>query len=145
MQASGLHAGGGGSTWGRIQMTTTVLIVDDNALLREIARMAIEVEGWEIVAEASNGREAIDVAYELAPDVIVLDQMMPVLDGIRALPKLRRASPHSRIVMWTHTPGVLNAAMRAGASAFVDKSRPLDSLLIAMSLVAPPRDLPESD
>jgi DNA-binding NarL/FixJ family response regulator len=119
-------------------VTTTVLVVDDSAPLRQLVKIALDLSGWLVVAEADNGHEAVAVAYELAPDVIILDQQMPVLDGLSALPRLRRASPSSRIVMWSNDP-IAREGLTAGASAVVDKSQPIDHLLIALALVAPSR------
>jgi two-component system secretion response regulator SsrB len=118
---------------------TTVLVVDDTPSLRHLARMAVELAGWVPVGEAENGREGVRAAYELGPDVIVLDHQMPVLDGLSALPLLRRASPFSRIVIWSSDEDITQAALAAGASAVVDKKGPLDHLLIALALVAPTR------
>lgn len=120
-------------------MSTTVLLVDDTRQLRDLARITLGLEGWDVVAEAEDGREAIRTAYDVAPDVIVLDMRMPRMDGLSALPKLRQASPSSRIVMWSSEPGVAPKALAAGASAVVDKAAPIDHLLLALSLVAPTR------
>jgi DNA-binding NarL/FixJ family response regulator len=121
-------------------MSTTVLLVDDARSLRELARLSLEIAGWVVVAEAGDGKDGVRAAYEVAPDVIVLDQQMPKLDGLTALPLLRRASPCSRIVMWSSDPDVTRAALDAGASAVVDKAAPLDHLMIAIALVAPVRE-----
>jgi chemotaxis response regulator CheB len=121
-------------------VSTTVLLVDDTALMRDLARAELELAGWTVAAEAVNGFEAIHKAYQFAPDVIVLDRQMPVLDGLTALPKIRRASPCSRIVMWSHDVQVSRTALDLGASAFVDKAKPLDHLLIAVALMAPIRE-----
>jgi two-component system response regulator EvgA len=120
-------------------VSTTVLLVDDAPQLRELARIALGMEGWDIIAEAMNGEEAIRLAYEHAPDVIVLDMQMPKLDGISAMPGLRRASPCSRIVMWSNEPEIARPALAAGASAVVDKAAPLEHLMIAVALVAATR------
>jgi DNA-binding NarL/FixJ family response regulator len=121
-------------------MSTTVLLVDDTPSLRALARLALEIEGWEIVGEADDGEAGIQLAYDLAPDVIVLDQHMPGTDGLSALPRLRRASPASRILMWSIDEGFSRRALDAGASATVDKNGPIDHLLVALALLAPSRD-----
>jgi chemotaxis response regulator CheB len=119
---------------------TTVLIADDAASLRVLVRIAVEGAGWVVVGEVENGLDAIHAAYELCPDVIVLDELMPVMGGTEALPKLRRASPCSRIVMWSHHRELPSKALDAGASAVVDKRQSIDHLLIALALVAPSRE-----
>jgi DNA-binding NarL/FixJ family response regulator len=120
-------------------VSTTVLVADDHRSLRDLVRMTVEMAGWAVVGQVENGLQAVHAAYELAPDVIVLDEQMPVLGGMAALPKLRRASPTSRIVMWSHERDIAAEALAAGASAVVDKRQPLEHLLIALALVAPTR------
>jgi two-component system response regulator EvgA len=120
-------------------MSTTVLLVDDTPALRDMARMALEMNGWDIVGEADNGVTAVELAYELAPDVVVLDLHMPELDGLSALPRLRRASPCTRVIMWSNEPSFSPRALDVGASATVDKTGPIEHLLIALSLLAPAR------
>lgn len=115
-----------------------MLLVDDTSSMRDLARAELELAGWTVAAEALNGWEAVHAAYVHAPDVIVLDRQMPVLDGLTALPKIHRASPCSRIVMWSHDDCARDA-LDAGASAFVDKSQPLAHLLVAIALLAPTR------
>jgi DNA-binding NarL/FixJ family response regulator len=119
-------------------VTTTVLVVDDSAPLRRLVRMALDMTDWTVVGEAANGEEGVLAAYELAPDVVILDQQMPVLSGLSALPRLRRASPSSRIIMWSNDP-IAHQGLSLGASAVVDKNQPLDHLLMALALVAPSR------
>ena len=83
-------------------VTRRVLVVDDDADLRFLLRMALDRDGVStVVGEATNGREAIDVAREHQPDVIVLDQMMPLMTGTEAIPGLREAAPAARIVMYS--------------------------------------------
>jgi len=83
-------------------MTRRVLVVDDDADLRMLLKMVLDRDGIsEVVAEAVNGREAIDAAREHQPDVIVLDQSMPVMSGTEAIPSLREVVPSARIVMYS--------------------------------------------
>lgn len=79
-----------------------VLVVDDDPDLRFLLKMALDRDGVSmVIGEATNGREAIDVAREHQPDVIVLDQMMPLMTGTEAIPGLRAAAPTARIVMYS--------------------------------------------
>ena len=119
-------------------MATTVLVVDDSPPLRRLVRLTLDMTDWTVVGEAADGEEAIRAAYELAPDVVILDQQMPVMSGLSALPRLRRASPSSRIIMWSNDP-VAHEGLALGASAVVDKNQPLDHLLVALALIAPSR------
>ena len=83
-------------------MTRRVLVVDDDADLRFLLRVALDQAGSStVVAEAANGRDAIAAAREHQPDVIVLDEAMPVMCGSEAIPGLREAVPGARIVMYS--------------------------------------------
>ena len=83
-------------------MTCRVLVVDDDADLRFLLKMALDRDGVSrVVGEATNGRDAIDAAREHQPDVIVLDQSMPVMNGTEAIPGLREAVPAARIVIYS--------------------------------------------
>ena len=79
-----------------------VLVVDDDADLRFLLKMALDRDGVStVVGEAANGRDAIDAAREHQPDVVVLDQSMPVMSGTEAIPGIRAAAPSARIVMYS--------------------------------------------
>ena len=119
-----------------------VLLVDDTPDVRLLVRMLFaEASGTEVVGEAADGEEAIRLAAALQPDLIVLDVAMPVLDGISALPALRTASPHSRVVMLSSLPHATHAAesLAAGAAAYVEKTRGtralVDDILLGADLL----------
>lgn len=102
----------------------SVLLVDDEEDIRFLARMQLQrVGGFEVVGEASDGIEAVQMAARLQPSAILLDLMMPRMDGHAALPELLRVSPRSMIVMVS----ALSAASQeqptisAGAFAYVEK------------------------
>ncbi len=112
--------------------TLRVLLVDDTPDVRLLVRMLIsERPDLEVVAEAGNGHEAIDLAAALHPDLIVLDIAMPELDGIAALRGLRAAAPASRVVILSaFARESQEAATRAaGATAYVEKSIATDRLV----------------
>lgn len=120
---------------------STILLVDDEPLLREFIRCLLDEEpGVRIVGEAGNGREAVASAGETRPDVILLDLEMPVMDGLTALPQLARASPGSRIVVFTgHDPVDVEARVRSlGAFAFVRKGSPIQRILDEIRRAAEP-------
>jgi CheY-like chemotaxis protein len=113
-------------------MLLSVLLVDDTADIRLMVRALLsERDNLEVVAEAKNGEEAIELAAALQPDLIVLDIAMPVLDGLAALPLLQEASPDSRIVMLSAFPREAQApaALAAGAAAYVEKTAAVDDLV----------------
>src|SRR3712207_6424805 len=100
-----------------------LFLCDDNAQYRHLARVVFEGEGHEIVGEAGNGQEAIDLAPEAGADVVLLDLNMPVMNGFEALPRLRAALPGTRIVILTtgHAPAERARALDAGADGFIVK------------------------
>jgi DNA-binding NarL/FixJ family response regulator len=116
---------------------TTVLVVDDNAIVRRgVVSLLDEVEDVEVVGEASNGREAIDRARELRPDVVLLDIQMPVMDGITAAETL---SGFTRVLMLTYAEDQerVTGAIRAGASGYLVVGRfDPDELAAAIRSVA---------
>ena len=115
-----------------------VLIADDHAVLRQSLRYLLESQsGLQVVGEASNGREAIDLAERLKPDVVLMDTIMPGLNGIEATRQIRRSLPKTKVLMLTgymedeHVAG----ALQAGASGFVIKKSDTDELLIGIKAV----------
>ena len=111
-----------------------VLVVDDEPRHRELCRAALETQDdLVLVGEAHNGRRAVELAGQLQPDVVVLDLRMPTMDGLTALPLIRRASPFSRVVVWSgFGPLELAEAMEAGACACVPKVSSVELLVEAM-------------
>jgi DNA-binding NarL/FixJ family response regulator len=122
-------------------VTTGVLVVDDQALLRTAFSSLIDAEDdLAVVGEAANGRLAVELAKCLAPEVVVMDVRMPVMDGIEAT-RLITADPHvggPRVLILTtfDLDEYVFEALHAGASGFALKSRPLDELLSAIRTVA---------
>lgn len=100
-----------------------VFLCDDNAQYRQLARLALEQAGHEIAGEAGNGEEALDRAPSAAPDIVLLDLNMPVMNGLTALPRLRATLPGARIVVLTtgQAPDERHQALSAGADAFIVK------------------------
>jgi len=122
-------------------VTTRVLVVDDEALLRTAFSSLINAEDdLEVVGEAADGRQAIEFTRRLAPDVVVMDVRMPVMDGIEATRQITSGGgPGSARVLILTTfdlDDYVFQALRAGASGFALKSRPLEELLSAIRTVA---------
>jgi DNA-binding NarL/FixJ family response regulator len=128
-------------------VTTRVLVVDDEALLRTAFSSLIDAEDdLEVVGEAADGRQAVDFTLRLAPDVVVMDVRMPVMDGIEATrqitsgrdPGQSPAANGPRVLILTtfDLDDYVFQALRAGASGFALKSRPLEELLSAIRTVA---------
>src|SRR3954464_12592826 len=100
----------------------TVLLVDDEPSVREVLHLSAEGNGLTVVAEAQNGREAVDLAARLRPDVIVLDDEMPEMTGLEALPRLRRRLPLAVIVIYTGAAASGEEdALARGANAYITK------------------------
>jgi DNA-binding NarL/FixJ family response regulator len=99
------------------------MLADDHRMLREGLRRSMTEHGFDVVGEASDGAEAVDMAQELAPDVILMDVTMPELDGVEATRLVKAANPAIRVIMLTmHADQeVLAAAIRSGASGYLVK------------------------
>ncbi len=117
---------------------TRVLIADDHQLLREAVRQALEEAGFDVVAEAADGEEAVRHFHEYHPDIVVMDVTMPVLDGIAATVQLMAADPDARIVMLTMhgEPALVAQAVDAGACAFLTKDASMDEVVSAVRQTA---------
>jgi two-component system response regulator NreC len=112
-----------------------VLVADDHAVLRQALRYMLEAQpGLEVIGEAANGREAVEMAEKLQPDVVLMDTVMPGLNGIEATRQIRRRLPKTKVLMLTgymedeHVAG----ALKAGASGYVIKKSELDELLLGI-------------
>jgi DNA-binding NarL/FixJ family response regulator len=120
-------------------VTVRVLVADDQALVRAGLRMLLSgEEDLEVVAEATNGREAVALAARWRPDVVLMDIRMPELDGLEASRRILAADPEARVLVLT-TFGLdeyVYEALRLGASGFVLKDDPPEQLLEAVRTVA---------
>jgi DNA-binding NarL/FixJ family response regulator len=113
-------------------MHKCILIVDDNAPTRHMLRTIFEdAMGWEVCGEAENGREAVEKARELNPDLIILDLSMPIMNGLTAAPVLRRMMPAVPIILFTlhENNAVEREALSVGVSAVVSKSASMKTLV----------------
>jgi two-component system chemotaxis response regulator CheY len=110
-----------------------VLVVDDERDIRFMLRTMLEAFGEEVVGEAADGSEAIELARDLQPQVVILDLMMPGLNGFRALPELVQVSPDARIVVCTAKhlePGEEQELRAGGAFDIVLKGTTLTRRLV---------------
>ena len=122
-------------------MAKTVLIVDDNEIIRRGLRELFTAEpDFDVCGEAENGREAIEKAQELHPDLIVLDLSMPVMNGIDAARVLRKLMPTLPLIIFSEYSDALSEAeaRSAGVSALVSKSEHVSVLVVkARALLYP--------
>jgi DNA-binding NarL/FixJ family response regulator len=119
-------------------MGERILVVDDHPLTRDALSLLLAQHGFDVVGLASDGREAIQLARKLEPDLILLDLTMPDMDGITALPMLRDAAPNAEVVVLTAsgTEENLLASIRAGASGYLLKSEPPERIATFLRGVA---------
>lgn len=116
-----------------------VVIVDDHEEIRLLVRVWLEGDrAFDVVGEAADGRQAIEVVAATQPDAIVLDVEMPVLSGLDALPSLREAAPSCAVVVFSASERE-HDALAAGAAAYVSKSRSLRGVVDALKSAAPRR------
>ncbi|HHI81209.1 MAG TPA: response regulator [Planctomycetes bacterium] len=116
-------------------MGLKILIVDDAPFMRFLLRQILEEAGHQIVGEAENGKEALEMYEKLQPDLVTLDVVMPEMTGIEALKKIRARSPKARCVMVTAIDqrDHLLEAMQAGALDYVVKPFEKERVLKALS------------
>jgi two-component system, NarL family, response regulator NreC len=119
-------------------MQVRVLLADDHAIVREGLRLILTGEGFDVVAVASNGLEALDLAEQFHPDVAVLDLSMPLMNGIEAAREIRHISPATKIIILTmHTERLfILEGLRAGTRGFVMKTRSADELVNAVRQIS---------
>jgi DNA-binding NarL/FixJ family response regulator len=118
---------------------TRVLIADDDDLMRAgLAELLSGEPGIEIVGEASTGRQAVERARRLGPDVVLMDVRMPDLDGIEATGQLTRAAPETKVLILTtfEQDDYVFGALRAGASGFLLKRTRPEDLIAAVHTIA---------
>jgi NarL family two-component system response regulator LiaR len=116
-----------------------LLITDDHPMMREALLTALSEEAdMEVVGEASNGIEALKLAQESRPDVILMDLLMPGMDGLAAIGRILEADPHARILVVTslEDEDKVLAAIQAGALGYFPKTAPRTYLLEAIRKVA---------
>ncbi|GAA4516985.1 response regulator transcription factor [Actinoallomurus oryzae] len=120
-------------------MTIHVVLADDQELVRAGLRMVIDTTpDVEVVGEAATGAQAVRLARELRPEVVVMDIRMPGMDGIEATQMITADSPATGVVILTtyDTDSNVYAALRAGAGGFLVKDMALDDILTAVHVVA---------
>src|SRR6188472_3636532 len=120
-------------------MTIRVLVADDQSMVRAGFRMLLSgEEDIEVVAEASNGKEAVEKAARFDPTVVLMDIRMPELDGLEATRRILAADPEARVLVLTtfDLDEYVYEALRAGASGFVLKDDPPEQLIAAIRTAA---------
>jgi DNA-binding NarL/FixJ family response regulator len=112
-----------------------IIIVDDHAVVRRGVRVLLESQpGWEVTGEAATGREAVDLAKRLRPDVVVMDVSLPELNGLDATRQILKDSPRTEVLVLTmhHSEELARNVLQAGARGYVLKSDADQSLIAAV-------------
>ena len=120
-------------------MATRVLITDDHGVVRQGLRMFLSLDpDFEVVGEASNGEEALAMARDLGPDVVLMDLLMPVMDGISATEKIRAELPDVEVIALTSVleDASVTGAVRAGAIGYLLKDTDSEELSQAIKAAA---------
>jgi DNA-binding NarL/FixJ family response regulator len=119
-------------------MATRVLIVDDHPLTRDALGALLAQHGFGVVGQAADGEEAVDLARQHQPDLVLLDLSMPGWNGLETLPRLREAAPTCEVVVLTAsgTEENLLASIRGGAAGYLLKTEPPERLVEFLNAVA---------
>jgi DNA-binding response OmpR family regulator len=124
-----------------------VLVVDDDRVIQQLLEVNLELEGYDVVARASDGNEALDKAAELKPDIIILDIMMPKMDGLEVCRRLKADPKLSKIPVILLSARAqdfdVRAGLEIGASAYLTKPfDPVELLDVVGRLLKGERILP---
>jgi two-component system, NarL family, response regulator LiaR len=120
-------------------MTIRLVLADDHVVLRQGLRALLEDESdMEVVGEADNGREAVDLVLQIQPDVLLIDLVMPEIDGVAATRIIHERSPITRVLVlssWDEESALV-ASVRAGAIGFLRKTAPIGVIVRAIRAAA---------
>ena len=133
------HVGGTPTLQGLLVVNTRVVVVDDVADIRWLLRAALNADGrFEVVGEAGDGREGVEVVTLTHPHVAVIDLRMPRMDGLEAAAEIAQVSPETRVVIFSAVgeAAVAAAAQAAGVVGFVKKGSPPRAIVDAVALAA---------
>lgn len=122
-----------------MEMAIRILLVDDQSIVRQGLRMFLSLDDTlEIVGEAANGLDAITQVVTLQPDVVLMDMMMPQMDGIEATSLLRMRGNNVAVIALSQNqdPGLIDEMIKAGANAYLSKSVHTEELIRVIKTMA---------
>src|SRR5688572_26793928 len=120
-------------------MTIRILLADDHSVVRQGLRMFLSLDPeFDVVGEAQDGAQALKMAHELLPDVVLMDMLMPVMDGITATQHIRKELPDTEVIALTSVleDGAVIGAVKAGAIGYLLKDTQADELRAAIKSAA---------
>lgn len=120
-------------------MTIRIMVVDDHEVVRKGLRMFLSMDdAFEIVAEATNGQQALDLLQSVEVDVVLMDLLMPIMSGLEAIPIIRQQYPHVEVIALTSilSNGSVVSAVRAGAIGYLLKDTNSDELIRSIKAAA---------
>lgn len=117
-----------------VENPVRILVADDHPIILQGLKSILDREGFNVVGEASDGRQAVSQAHELQPDLVIMDISMPVMTGIEAAAEIRRIAPSAKLILLTvHTENrYILEALRSGIRGYVLKSRAAGELVEAI-------------
>ncbi|OEH84953.1 two-component system response regulator [Desulfuribacillus stibiiarsenatis] len=118
-------------------MKKSVLVVDDTTFIRKVMREIVEENGFEVVDEATNGIEALDMYQQYKPDLVIMDITMPHMDGFEAIEKIREMDQHAKVIMCSvlGAKEAVTRCMKAGALDFIVKPIKKERVVAAIAKV----------
>lgn len=124
-------------------MNKKILVVDDHPMVRLAVRILLSRHGYAVFAETDNGVDALHLAQEMHPDIVILDLGIPKLDGMALIPQLHSLCPELKVLVLTANSALANRCMQMGVAGFVSKGEALDDIVRAIdSICAGYRHLP---
>ncbi|MFL6002949.1 MAG: response regulator [Nocardioides sp.] len=118
--------------------TIRIVVAEDNRDLQTMIRMTLEVAGFQVVGQAYDGRDAVELVREHQPDILVLDLHMPEVGGLEVLPEIHAVAPHCKVVVHSAIAAtfITESALRAGAVAYIEKGVSPRSIVAHLNRVA---------